>query len=145
MDGQDLFSQMLALSGEGYMCSQILFILTLESQGKENPDLIRAMGGLTGGMGFSGKTCGALTGGACLLGYFGAKGEASDRSDGRAQAMITEFVQWFEEEMGTAYQGINCSDILEDNPANTLVRCPDIVAGVYEKVMAILEENGYER
>lgn len=144
MGNEDIFSRMLALSGEGYMCSQILLLMTMESQGKENPDLIRAMGGLTGGMGFSGKTCGALTGGACLLGYFAAKGDSEDRSDGRAQAMITEFVQWFEEEIGTAFGGINCSDILEDNPSNTMLRCPGVVARVYEKALAILEENGYD-
>ena len=54
----DLFDRMLELSGQGYFCAQILMILALESEGKEDPDLIRAVGGLNGGLGFSGRTCG---------------------------------------------------------------------------------------
>lgn len=40
----DLFDRMLELSGQGYFCAQILMILALESEGKEDPDLIRAVG-----------------------------------------------------------------------------------------------------
>ncbi|WMT83604.1 C-GCAxxG-C-C family protein [Terrisporobacter mayombei] len=49
--------------------------IILDLEGKENPDLIRAMGGLIGGLGFNQKICGALTGGVCILGYFASKGE----------------------------------------------------------------------
>ena len=84
----DLFERMLELSGQGFYCAQILMILALESEEKEDPDLIRAMSGLNGGLGFSGRVCGALTGGCCFLGYFlgkGLNGEAgghrSDRRD----------------------------------------------------------------
>ena len=66
----ELFDRMLELSGQGFYCAQILLILALEAEGKENPDLVRAMSGLNGGLGFSGNVCGALTGGCCLLGHF---------------------------------------------------------------------------
>ena len=42
----DLFDRMLELSGQGFYCAQILMILALESEEKEDPDLVRAMGGL---------------------------------------------------------------------------------------------------
>ena len=71
----ELFDRMLELSGQGFYCAQILMILALESEGKEDPDLIRAMSGLNGGLGFSGRVCGALTGGCCFLGCFCGKGE----------------------------------------------------------------------
>ena len=74
----ELFDRMLELSGQGFYCAQILLILALEAEGKENPDLVRAMSGLNGGLGFSGNVCGALTGGCCLLGYFCGKGEAEE-------------------------------------------------------------------
>jgi hypothetical protein len=45
---------------KGYQCGQILMAMAFEAQGKQNPDLVRAMSGLLGGMG-CGKTCGALT------------------------------------------------------------------------------------
>ena len=68
----DELLRMLELAGQGFHCSQILLFLGLEAQGKRNPDLIRAMSGLAGGVGFSGDICGALTGGACLLGLMRA-------------------------------------------------------------------------
>jgi hypothetical protein len=43
--------RMIELAGQGFYCSQILLILGLEAQGKENPDLIRTMNALAGGAG----------------------------------------------------------------------------------------------
>ena len=39
----DLFDRILALSQEGFFCAQIMMLIALESEGRENPDLIRAM------------------------------------------------------------------------------------------------------
>ena len=49
--------RMAQLHLQGFHCAQILLLLGLEHQGKENPDLIRAMDGLSGGRGpeFSGE------------------------------------------------------------------------------------------
>ena len=141
----NLFFKMVELSQQGFLCSQILFILALEAQEKENPDLIRAMSGLIGGMGFCGKTCGALTGGACLIGLYAGKGSADEMEDSRLNDMIREFVEWFEQEEGAKYGGIDCNTILENNPANRASRCPQIVEKTFEKVMDILAANGYSR
>ena len=58
----DPMETMLDLSRKGYYCALILMILALQSEGKENPDLVRTMGGLHGGLGNSGGICGCLTG-----------------------------------------------------------------------------------
>lgn len=137
----ELFDRMLELSGQGFYCAQILMILALESEGKEDPDLIRAMSGLNGGLGFSGRVCGALTGGCCLLGYFCGKGEAEELEDPDASAMIRELVEWFEESMEEAYGGSSCSQILDGDPGNKMRRCPQIVEGVFEKCLEILQEH----
>ena len=63
----DELTRISQLHLQGFHCAQVLLIMGLEHQGKEDPDLIRAMNGLSGGLGFQGKTCGALAGGACLL------------------------------------------------------------------------------
>lgn len=138
----ELFDRMLELSAQGFYCAQILMILALEAEGKEDPDLIRAMSGLNGGMGFSGNACGALTGGCCLLGYFSGKGEAEEIEDPNASRLIQAFVDWFQSTVGEAYHGCDCRDILENDPANKMKRCPEVVESVFEKCMELLAEYG---
>jgi C_GCAxxG_C_C family probable redox protein len=133
--------RMMELAGQGFYCSQILLFMGLEAQGRNNPELIRAMGGLAGGMGFSGDVCGALTGGACLLGLYAGRGTPDDEEDPKLNLMITELVEWFSEQFGEMYGGTHCSAILDDDPKNRTVRCPALVMGVYEKVKALLLEN----
>jgi len=131
----ELFDRMLELSQQGFFCSQIMILLALEGEGKENPDLVRALGGLTGGLGFSGKICGALTGGCCLIAYFAGQGEPDEMPDQHCNEMIQSLVTWFEKEYGTTYGGCDCKDILEDDPANKIIRCPQVVEAVYTYVM----------
>ncbi|TWH48696.1 DVU_1555 family C-GCAxxG-C-C protein [Sporomusa sp. KB1] len=140
----DRFLKLLELSQAGFYCSQILLIIGLEAQGKENPDLVRAMSGLVGGLGFSGRTCGALTGGACLIGLYAGKGSIEEIEDSRVNDMIREFAEWFEQEASSQYSGSTCDIILEKNPQNRVSRCPDLVLKTLDKVEAILEANGYD-
>jgi C_GCAxxG_C_C family probable redox protein len=138
------FLRMLELSQQGFYCSQILLTLGLENQGKENPDLIRAMNGLIGGLCFAGKLCGALSGGACLLALYAGKGTAGEQGDPKLELMIHRLVEWFEEQYGERYGGIDCDDILENNPQNRPQRCPQIVRETYAKVQELLLENGFQ-
>lgn len=50
----DLFDRVMELSRYGYFCGQILAKLLLETIGEENTGLVKAMGGLNGGVGFFG-------------------------------------------------------------------------------------------
>lgn len=139
----DAFMKLIELSQAGFFCSQILLIIGLEAQGKENLDLIRAMSGLNGGIGFCGKTCGALTGGACLIGLYAGKGAAEEMEDSNLNDMIKTFVEWFEQEVTAQYGGIDCNTILENNPQNRISRCPQLVLNTLGKVEEILAANGY--
>lgn len=136
--------RMIELAGQGFHCSQILMVLGLEAQGKENPDLIRVMTALAGGIGFTGDCCGALTGGACLLGLYAGRGHSDEEEDPRLNLMISELVNWFAEEHSSAYGGIHCADIVGDDPANQKIRCPGIVTNTYERVKSLLVENGFD-
>ena len=136
--------RMVELAQKGFYCSQILLQLGLEAQGKENPDLIRTMAALAGGLGFSGDVCGALTGGACLLGLFAGRGTAEEEEDPRLNIMVNDLLDWFSEEYGQTYGGIHCENILGDDPRNRSVRCPSLVMGVYEKVKTLLADSGFE-
>ena len=66
------------LKQQGFFCSQVLMQLALDLQGRDNAPLVRAMHGLAGGLGFMGETCGAPTGGACVLGLYAGKGTADE-------------------------------------------------------------------
>jgi C_GCAxxG_C_C family probable redox protein len=136
--------RMIELAGHGFYCSQILLFLGLEAQGKENPDLIRAMNALAGGLGFSGDTCGALSGGACLLGLYAGRGFAEEEADPRMDLMIGELVDWFTQEHTALFGGIHCDDIVGGDPHNQKTRCPGIVRNTYEKVTSILVENRFD-
>lgn len=136
--------RMLELAGQGLHCSQILLCLGLEAQGKENPDLIRAMAGLAGGVGFCGDICGALTGGACFLALYAGRGTLDEEEDIKLNVMINELVDWFTQEFSECYGGIHCREILADDPRNQTSRCPRIVTGTYDKVKLLLVENGFD-
>jgi len=138
----ELLDKMLELSKQGFFCSQILLLLALEGEGKENPDLVRAMGGLNVGLGYSGNICGALTGGCCLIAYFAGQGVPEEIPDQHCNELIRELVTWFEQEYGTQFGGCDCGHILEDNPVNKLLRCPQIVEAVYAHVMEGLMRMG---
>lgn len=136
--------RMITLAGQGFYCSQILLALALEAQGKENPDLIRAMAGLAGGLGFTGDTCGALTGGACVLALYAGKGLPEESEDEKLNLMISDLVDWFTEEFGKRHGGIRCETILGDDPRSRSAKCPSLTIGTYEKVKALLMEYGFE-
>ena len=100
--------RMRELKQKGFYCSQILLIMGMELQGRENPDLVAAMHTLADGIGFSGETCGALTGGVCLLGLYAGKGRPEQDEDPRLLFMAEDLVRWFKDEYGAQYGGIRC-------------------------------------
>jgi C_GCAxxG_C_C family probable redox protein len=141
----DITMRMVELGHQGFYCSQILLILALEAQGKSNPDLVRAVSGLHGGMGDCGKVCGTLTGGACLIALYGGKGTPEEKEDPRLIPMLNELVEWFEQECRSRFNtGIDCTDILQNDARNRAVRCPQIVQATFEKAKDILEANGFD-
>ncbi|MCE5286130.1 MAG: C-GCAxxG-C-C family protein [Pelosinus sp.] len=128
---------------QGFHCSQILVILGLERQGKKNPDLVRAMAGLAGGLGFSGGICGVLTGAVCLLGLFAGRGEVEEQENRILNNMIQELIRWFEEKFAGKYGGTLCQNIIKDDPWNRMLSCPELVTETYGKVMELLAENDF--
>lgn len=140
----DDFSSLITLRQQGFYCSQILMLQGLDMLGKSNPDLVRAMHGLAGGLGFSGELCGALTGGASLLGLYAGKGTPEQLEDPRLDFMIVDLVNWFKEEYAEQFGGIRCAEILAGDPQNQKIRCPILVTTVLQKAKDLLIENGYD-
>ncbi len=140
----DELNQLMGLRKQGFYCSQILILQGLELMGKNNPDLVRAMHGLAGGLGFSGELCGALSGGASLIGLYAGKGTSEQPEDPRLDFMIQDLVKWFKTEYAEQFGGLRCEEILAGNSQNRMLRCPLLVSGVFQKVKEMLVENGYD-
>lgn len=141
---QQDFGRMMELAQQGFHCSEIILFMGLDAQGKVNPDAIRAVSGLAGGVGFSGDICGALTGGACLVGLYAGKGTPEEEENPKLRMMIGELMEWFSNEYQEQFGGIHCSEITGDDPEVMPSRCPRIVAAVYKKVRSLLAENGFD-
>ena len=137
-------NELAVLRQQGFYCSQMIVLQGLEMRGTSNPDLVRAMHGLAGGLGFSGELCGALTGGAALLGLYTGKGTPEQPEDPKLDFMIQDLVNWFKEEYTEKFGGIRCAEILAGDSQNKAVRCPVLVSSVLQKVKDLLVENGYD-
>ena len=138
----DLMDRIMELSRYGYFCSQILAILLNETIGEEHPDLVKALGGLNGGVGYSQGCCGCMTGGCCLISYFTGKGDDTGMDHPENKTALGEFTRWFTDEMTLYHGGIDCRDITKGNPAKRVEICPQIIADTYTKCMEILSEKG---
>ena len=131
----DTAKEIYGLAAQGYCCSQIIVQMGLDARQDENPELVDAVAGLCGGL-HVGLCCGTLTGAACLLSLYDKKNAAVN--------IIPRLVEWFNTAYVSSCGGINCNDILDDNPRNRLERCPKIMEETYEKCLELLAEFGHE-
>lgn len=141
MDDLEVMQEM---KSQGFVCSQIILKMGLDLLGKENPDLVKAMQGLAGGLGYTGDVCGTLTGAVCLLGLYAGKGQPEDQDDPRLLFMVEDLVKWFKQEYIPVYGGIHCANIVNDDGQKMAARCPQIIAATYQKVKELLVENGFD-
>lgn len=128
------------LSDKGYCCSQILALLILGAQDKENSDLVRSLGGLCHGIGQSGDACGILTGGCCVISYLmGAEGH-EDAALPEAKIVQEEFVDWFNSVCEEKWGSIHCSIMInEDDPKGPDKSfCRILLAKAWVRLLGIL-------
>jgi hypothetical protein len=135
--------EILPLAGRGYCCSQILGLLAMRAQGREDANLIRALGGLCHGVAESGGTCGILTGGACVLSLYVGRGADHEVPHERAALVLSSFAEWFVERTSSQYGGSTCSAILGEGKPD-VTRCGGLLAEAWAMVVGILAENGLD-
>lgn len=143
--GADAF-RMFKLASCGYCCSQILIIMYLENNEMENVPLVKAMAGLCAGVGNTGKTCGIVTGGACLFGIYAGKGIDNQTRDDNLKKMIQKYVEWFEEEFeSTQCVDMITVDVLTDMNQNEgyPIKCGNAIQKSYNKINELLKEYSY--
>jgi hypothetical protein len=136
--------RMIELSAQGYLCSQIVLMLGLNTAEEKNADLLRAIGGLADGCGEGSCTCGALTGGCCLLSLLINKQKSDNIDHPDYQNMIAELVHWFWIKYGFRYGGVDCMAIREANASEPMEkRCWIIIEDIYNKIGEILTAKGF--
>jgi len=143
--GADAF-RMFKLASCGYCCSQIFIIMYLENNEMENVLLVKAMAGLCAGVGNTGKTCGIVTGGACLFGIYAGKGIDNQTRDDNLKKMIQKYVEWFEEEFeSTQCVDMITVDVLTDMNQNEgyPIKCGNAIQKSYNKINELLKEYSY--
>ena len=118
--------EILDLKLKGYCCSQMIMEMGLRRLEKENEDLVAAMAGLCDGM-WSGRVCGILSAGICLL-YLADPKEASRNH-------VAELTDWFED----AFACTDCEELVEGNPLNKVEKCPMMLEATFQKIEELLE------
>lgn len=143
----ELALELFQLSAKGYCCSQMMLKMALDLEEKQNPDLIRTVGGLCNGIGNSQKTCGVISGGIGIFGLYAGKGKDQEYRKSDYHAMVAEYMEWFEEAFGAT----DCIDLIgvtefQDPQHDTSyqVKCGDMIQKGYLQVMEILSEHGYQ-
>lgn len=115
--------KIFTLKMNGYCCSQMVMEIGLEKLGIENPQLVEAVAGLCEGV-KCGSICGTASAAVCLM-YLA---DAKAAEDG----LVQEYLDWFEDSFGA----LDCSELIGDDPAAKLEKCPMIV----ESTMSMLED-----
>ena len=138
----------LELGSKGYSCAQMVVIGGLRLMGRENPDLTRSLAGLAQGVAGSGGVCGALAGGACLIGLHTGKGLDNEDALPEGAVIMEALTDWFREELCKGGD-ITCDAILGcDGSAGCrgmdAVRCGNLVGQTWTRAVSLLVENGLD-
>ena len=143
--GGDTVARMIELAENNYNCSQIIMILALDTQGKEEPDLVRAMSGLANGCGFFDETCGILTASACVLSWYAGKGSDREEESEKLLPMLQELGDWFRKEIEGTFESTRCSDIVGDLVGTTEGKeiCGRLLLKTHKKTFELLDSYGF--
>ncbi|MDR1044184.1 MAG: C-GCAxxG-C-C family protein [Candidatus Adiutrix sp.] len=146
----DTQMMVMELAGQGYSCAQIVVIGGLRLMGRENPDLVRAMGALASGAS-CGDICGALTGGLCLIALHTAKGLDDERPVLGAGMMSGALIKWFRQDELQDRVKPGCAAIFEAaglsfeaGEMNPAAGCADLVAHTWSRAIQLLKENNLD-
>ena len=79
--------------------------------GKEDWEVVRAMGAFGGGLGGNGEVCGALIGALAVIGLKFSRGREESKEDPRMFGYTHELLKRFREEIVQSHGGIRCREI----------------------------------
>lgn len=133
----------LARFNEGFSCSQSVLAAFAPDLGLELNAALRVSAAFGGGMGRTGRTCGAVTGALMVLGLKYGATQGDDRATKeRTYALVREFIERFEARHGvtdcSALLGADISTAEGYSELREAGRfkavCPELVASAVELV-----------
>ena len=141
----EIVNRMIELAEKQYNCSQIMMILALEQEGRENRELVRAMSGLGDGCGFFNETCGIMTGASSILAWYAGRGADNEEESEKLLPMLEELGDWFRQDIASNYSGTRCREIVGDLVGTDEGKkiCGSIIFQTFGKVNEILASNSF--
>ncbi|MEW5912536.1 MAG: C-GCAxxG-C-C family protein [Thermodesulfobacteriota bacterium] len=124
-----------------------------EKAGRAQPEVIRAMAALGGGVARSGRVCGILTGAVAMAASLFGAADPELREDPRLRPLARQLVGRFEE-LAAPYGGVDCARIAEIDlddpeklrwsrtaPDSTRRRCERLICDLAVYLCELLEQN----
>lgn len=143
IDRDELEALARSLHAKNYNCAQSVSCALAPRMGIDEDVCFRLAEGLGGGLGTHTETCGALLGGAMVLGLARSNGCADPTSKGETYKLVTKLVNRFRTLYGTnCCQEIRAQDATGVNPMEV---CKDAVAEAAKMTADILEDLASQR
>ena len=125
----DIKERVLMEKLKGHCCSESIIAMFQEDAGRENEELVKAMGAFCGGM-REGLVCGALAAAISVI-FTAAESYEQARDELRPELM-----SWFL----SRYGSYSCADIIGDDETRKITYCPIIIEETYCRLIEMLED-----
>ena len=124
-----------------FNCAQAVLLSHCEEYGLPQTIAKKISCGFGGGMGYSGETCGAVSGAIMLIGLkYGRFEEADRESKGKTYTLAKKLTDKFKEEFGS----IHCFELIKYNLANDEEREKARKSGIFKELCPALVKRAVE-
>lgn len=94
-----------------FHCSQAVLAVGQEKMGKQNGEVIKAMGAFGGGLGGNGEVCGAVAGALAVIGLRFSRASEDEKEDPKMWSYAHEILDRFKKEIAKDHGSILCRKI----------------------------------
>ncbi len=124
------------LHERGYNCAQSVACACADLVGIDEATAFKATEGLGGGMGGATETCGAISGGAVVLGYATSDGPHNPHTKMQTYKLASQLVQQFKQKNGSTI----CEELKGLTGGPVLRSCPGCIEDAMRMTLDLLEE-----
>ncbi|MFI3171442.1 MAG: C-GCAxxG-C-C family protein [Eubacteriales bacterium] len=137
---EKIYQDAMEIMAKGYSCAESVVGAVYRNLETGLPEkVVGIASGFGGGIGGSGNTCGALTGGVMAIGMVLGSDDLENVNNKKARTLANEFISWFAEENNK--KSTMCSVILEDFEKGTPIQftyCQQLTAQSAVKAVELI-------